>query len=246
MAGCFSKFFVFVLNFALFGIGVAVIALASVILSQTGDFQTLINDGTFTLPLIFLFVGIGVSLLGFFGCFGALRENPCLLYTYSSIVLVLFMAQVAVVIYGVVKQDEIKNFIADSMVKTFNKYGNPNDPTLSQSLDATQHSLKCCGVYNYTDWYSGTITPYKPFTTDVPVGCCRTNSPGCNLDVANKPVEDVSPRIYVMGCYTLFIETFQSKALWLIIGGSVLAIVQLACITIACGLGKNKRSNQVY
>lgn len=246
MASCFSKFFLFVLNFAIFGVGVAVIALAAIILSQTGDFQNLLNDGTFTLPLIFLFVGIAVSLLGFFGCFGALRESPCLLYTYASIVLVLFMAQVGIVIYGIVEQEDIQEFISDSMVKTFNKYGNPEDPTLTATLDSTQNSLKCCGVNNYTDWYLGVINSYADFTTDVPVGCCRTNTTGCNMNVANEPFDDVSASIYVKGCYTLFIETFQDKALWLIIGGSVLAIIQLACITIACGLGRNSRPSAVY
>lgn len=246
MASCFSKFFLFVLNFTIFGVGVAVIALAAIILSQTGDFQNLIGDGTVTLPLIFLFVGIGVTLLGFFGCFGALRESPCLLYTYASIVLLLFIAQVVVVIYGIVQQDEIKAFISDSMVDTFEKYGSPNDPTLSATLDKTQNSLKCCGVNNYTDWYTGVINSEGDLGGDVPVGCCRINSTTCNLNIEGVPEETVSSRIYVKGCYTLFIETFQDKALWLIIGGSILAIIQLACITIACGLGRNSRPSAVY
>lgn len=242
--GCFSKFFLFALNFAIFGIGVAVIVLASLILSQTGDFQALLDQGTFTIPIIFLLIGIAVMLLGFFGCFGALRESPCLLYTYATIVLLLFTAQVAIVIYGLVQQDEIKTFLQNSMTTTFNKYGTTEENT--KALDQAQESLKCCGIHNYTDWYTGVITP--ALSGDVAAGCCKdSDAPNCNVGISSLTPEQADEKIYTKGCYTLLIETVENEALWLIIGGSILAIVQLASITIACGIGRNSRpSSNVY
>lgn len=242
--GCFSKFFLFVLNFIVWGVGVAVIVLASLILAHGSEFQALLSDGTFTLPIILLILGIIVMLIGFFGCFGALRESPCLLYTYATIVLLLFIGQVGVGIYGIVEKEEIMKFVSDNMINIFNKYGR-DDVELTNSLDLAQNNLHCCGVFNYTDWYSGVINANIP-PGDVPMGCCKVASANCNVGIGTKPLDEIPALIYTEGCYTLFVETLQAEALWLIIGAIVLGLVQLACVVIACGIGKQGSSQHVY
>lgn len=234
--GCFSKFFLFVLNFIVFGIGVGVITLASIILANSGQFEVLISSGTFTVPVILLILGIIVMIIGFFGCFGALRESPCLLYSYASVVLVLLVAQVAVVIYGFVKKDDILETISDGMIEIFEKYGDPTNLDFTQSLDVAQHKLQCCGVFNYTDWFNGQIESDVGINA-VPIGCCRVNQTGCNLD-ANKPYINEEALIYTKGCYTALIDLIKGETLWLGIGAIVLGLVQLACVVIACGIGK--------
>jgi len=61
------------------------------------------------------------------------------LLQYATIVLILFSAQVAVVVYGLVKQDEIKEFISSNMNTAFNGYGTSEDTT--KALDQTQNSV---------------------------------------------------------------------------------------------------------
>ncbi|KAA0201987.1 tetraspanin-like protein 8-like [Hyalella azteca] len=238
--GCFSKFFLFILNFIVFAMGVAVIVLASLILANSDDFKVLLSDGVFTLPIILLILGIIVMLIGFFGCFGAMRESPCLLYTYATIVLVLLCAQIGVAVYGLVEKDEIQEKIANSMAEVFSKYGG-DDTELNNALDAAQHQLQCCGVYNYTDWNSGYINSPLPANT-VPPGCCKTNVTGCYQNVNTNP-----DNIYVTGCYTLLVDTIRGQALWLAIGAIILGLVQLGCVLIACGIGKRGGSDhRVY
>jgi len=235
--GCFSKFFLFLLNFIVFVVGVVVIALCSLILSHGQDFQKLLSDGTLTVPIVFLASGIVVMLIGFFGCFGALRESPCLLNTYASIVLVLLIAQIALAAYTSIEKETIGNHISENMQKIFNKFGSTEEET--QSLNAAQHSLKCCGVNNYTDWYSGYLTPAAPPRdgADVPMGCCRgTDVTSCNQNIKTMTVEEAQEQIFTNGCYTNFVNIIEGETMWLIIGAVALGLVQLACVVIACGI----------
>uniref|UniRef100_A0A2P2HWX8 Tetraspanin n=1 Tax=Hirondellea gigas TaxID=1518452 RepID=A0A2P2HWX8_9CRUS len=245
--GFFSKFFLFVLNFIVFAIGVGVIVLASLILTNGAQFQVLLDEGTFSVPIILLIMGVIVMLIGFFGCFGALRESPCLLYTYATIVLLLLIAQISVAIYGIVKQDELKAFISGNMVKVFEKIGG-DDQELTDSLNGVQHELHCCGVYNYTDWALTIHGDNTPTGGLVPSGCCKTpNSTECTTTTwATMSEPAASEGIYTKGCYTLFMETIEGQATWLGIGAILLALIQLFCVLVACGIGKNSSSSAVY
>jgi len=246
--GCFSKFFLTALNFAVFAIGVAVVVLASLVLSHGHDFNTLIDKGSFTVPIILLVIGIIILLIGFFGCFGAIRESPCLLYTYASIVLVLLIGQIGIVVYGVYKKQDIQDVMAKSMTTVFESYGNKGEEA-EKSLDAAQHSLHCCGVVDYKDWMNGKIRGAK-LTGDVPIGCCKSKSAGCNDNLDGKSEEDVASRIYTKGCYTAFWDVVDNELVWLIVGAVVLALIQLTCVIIACGIGKRSaqmdRSAHMY
>jgi len=245
--GCFTKFFLFALNFVVFALGVAVIVLASLILSHGQEFQTLLSEGVLTVPIVLLALGIIVMIIGFFGCFGALRESPCLLNSYAAIVLVLLIAQIAVAVYGIVEKDEITALISNNMVKVFNKFGSTEEET--QSLNVAQNTLKCCGVNNYTDWYTGVLTPEgKPANNgDVPYGCCNTNSTSCNQNIKTLTPEEAGQTIYTEGCYTKFVSMVEGETTWLIVGAVLLGLLQLACVVIACGISnRSPRSHDVY
>lgn len=240
--GCFSKFFLTALNFLVFAVGVAVIVLASLILSHGQDFQALVDKGSFTVPIILLIIGVIILLIGFFGCFGAIRESPCLLYTYATIVLCLLIAQIAVIVYGSVEKGKIQDVMSEKMIKVMATYGHSDEGTAS--LDTAQHGLQCCGVFNYTDWGTGGAI-HKAIIADggdVPKGCCRHITADCNKNIFGASKNDIKARIYTDGCFTKFWDIVEGESIWMIVGAVVLGLVQLACVVIACGIGK--RSSQ--
>ena len=102
----------------------------------------------------------------------------------------------------------------------------PNEAWKSTKLIYFFKQLKCCGVKNYTDWYTGTIQP--GLSGDVALGCCKDMSdPGCASGIASLSFEEAQEVIYTTGCYTQLVDTIQNETLWLIIGGITLAIVQV-------------------
>jgi len=255
LSRCFSKLVLFILNFIVFVIGTAVIVVASLVLAHSSDFSTFLHGGAVTVPVILLCCGVFVMLLGFFGCFGALKQSPCLLNTYAIIVLVLVMAQIGVGIYAGVERVSIKDTVSDGMIQIFDKYVGGTDvqkmDELSKAIDASQHSLKCCGVFGYSDWYNGNISHTTlPNNMDVSPGCCKDMSAGslptCAQKIQGASEKKLEESIYTEGCFKKYDDLVEGKSLWLIIGAVVLALVQLGCVFIACGLARTRRRGSTY
>ena len=49
---------------------------------------------------IFIVVAVFVVILTFFGCFGAIKENKCMLGTYFTLILVMFVVMIAGAVWG--------------------------------------------------------------------------------------------------------------------------------------------------
>lgn len=233
--GCFSRFALFVVNFIVFGVGLATVILASIILSKNSVYGDLLVSGTFTLPTIVLIAGLCILLLGFLGCCGALKENSCMLQTYAAIVLLMLIAEVVLGILVLVYRSEAEEYITKGMTKTFNQYGNSSDEALTKSLDALQHSLECCGVDGYTDW--GNFT-FGKGTGNVAEGCCKEMVEGCNAGMALVPEEEAMKTIYTKGCYDRIKEDLQGVTVALGVTTIILGFIQLLSISCACGLAK--------
>lgn len=236
--GCFSRFALFVVNFLVFGVGLATVILASVIISKNSVYGDLLVSGTFTLPTIVLIAGICILLLGFLGCCGALKENSCMLQTYAGIVLLLLIAEVVLGILILVYRNEAQQYITDGMKDTFNKYGDDADEALTKSLDALQHNLECCGVAGYQDWKNFT---FGSENGNVAEGCCKEMTETCFLGMANKPEEVAEKTIYTQGCYERIKEDLTGVTLALGVTTVILGLVQLLSISCACGLAKNSK-----
>ena len=50
-------------------------------------------------------------LMGCLGCFGAISKNKCILYLFAAIMVILFLAEVAVTILAFVKYPIFGNFM---------------------------------------------------------------------------------------------------------------------------------------
>lgn len=236
--GCCNKFALFVINFLVFGIGVAVVVLASLVISKDNVYGALLQQGVLSLPIIILIAGLLILLIGFLGCCGALKENSCMLKTYAAIVLILLIAEVVLGILILVYTNQAENVIKDGMGEIFEQYGN-GDKALKESLDHAQHDLKCCGVNNYTDWSD---YPYGQRTGGVADGCCKVMSEGCGNGIFNKPLSEIDQLIHTQGCYHAIKDDIQGVAIGLGVVCIALALVQLLSISCACGIA-NKSSH---
>lgn len=228
--GCCNKFALFVLNFLVFLVGAAVVAVASLVIHKGNEFGALISGGVLTLPIFVLLGGLAILLLGFLGCCGAMKENSCMLKTYALIVMILVIAQITLGILIFVYQGEAEEIIVDGMKTTMGNYGTGDD-ALDASIDASQHDLHCCGVMDFNDW--------KNFTYNgVSDGCCKEMTKGCGLDYFNNPSK---PEIYENGCYNLVKDQIEPYGIWMGVLAIGLAIIQLICVSCACGIANKSR-----
>ncbi|XP_042859216.1 tetraspanin-3-like [Penaeus japonicus] len=236
--GCFSRYALFVLNFVVFGVGVATIVLASIFLYKNHEYSALLASGIFTLPICILIVGICILLLGFFGCCGALKENSCMLNTYAAILLLLLVAEVVFAILLFVYTEETEAFLNKSMKEVFKNYGK-EDQALTNSLDAAQQELHCCGVDGYQDWSLPEF--YNSSDGSVAKGCCIKETIGCNMGLANASEEIAAKFIYTQGCYQAIKEDVENVVVALGVTTLILGLIQLGSVSCACGLANNSK-----
>uniref|UniRef100_A0A672S3Z0 Tetraspanin n=1 Tax=Sinocyclocheilus grahami TaxID=75366 RepID=A0A672S3Z0_SINGR len=123
--------------------------------------------------LLFTFLGFILALLSLMGCVGALRENMCLLRTFSAVVLVLVVAQVLAVVVLYSLQGQIEDYLRSGMLAAMVRY--QNDLDLRFITDEIQMGLQCCGADTYRDWginvYFNCSAPGVQ-ACGVPPSCC--------------------------------------------------------------------------
>merc|ERR1712183_923048 len=124
---------------------------------------------------ILIVISVLVVIIAFFGCCGAYKENKCMLGTYFTIILALFIAMVVGAVLGY--SGNLEKNIKSPLLTALDMYrDNTDENTPGVALKAVwnkvQEELKCCGVNNVTDWKNNTdFSP--PKTLNKPEGCCR-------------------------------------------------------------------------
>lgn len=123
-------------------------------------------------PITAMVVGGVVFLIAFFGCCGAIRENNCMLVSYSICMLILMVIKLTLAILIFVKLDDIVKEVPRWLNQAFAK-----DPTGFQEIEKTFH---CCGPNGALSYMS----------LNLPNTCCETAPcsfvnaySGCNTTV---------------------------------------------------------------
>ncbi|KAA0706085.1 Tetraspanin-10 [Triplophysa tibetana] len=123
--------------------------------------------------LLILFLGFVLTLLSLTGCVGALRENRCLLRTFSGALLLLVVVQVLAVIVAYSLQGQIVDYLRSGMLTAMVRY--QDDLDLRFITDEIQTGLQCCGADTYRDWemnvYFNCSAPGVQ-ACGVPPSCC--------------------------------------------------------------------------
>ncbi|XP_006899043.1 PREDICTED: tetraspanin-1 [Elephantulus edwardii] len=145
--------------------------------------------------------GAVLLALGFLGCYGAQSENKCALMMFFSILLIIFIAEVAAAVVALVYTAMAENFLTAVVVPAIKKdYGQQKD--FSQVWNITMENLKCCGFNNYTDFED---SPYFKENHAFPPPCCNhTVSEPCSKMDAEK--------YEVQGCFKQLLHDIRTNA----------------------------------
>nr|XP_002121375.1 tetraspanin-9 [Ciona intestinalis] len=168
------KYLMFLFNLLIFLCGCVLLGLSVWAYVNADSFKKIISSDPVIFNSLIVLIAVGAVLIvaGFFGCLGAIQESKCLLGTFFTIVLVIFIAEIVGAILIYVYYPKAKDLALQSM-QNYNT-------TTKQPWDILQTTFKCCGFTNYSDWgstipstcCSDAASPCSPsMTTFYPLGC---------------------------------------------------------------------------
>merc|ERR1712168_186031 len=119
------KYLVFIFNLIFFLSGVVLIAVGVVAQLFFNQYMQFF-DQKFEPPAIgVIILGSFILVISFFGCCGAKKENVCMLRTFSFLMVVVLLCEIAAGITVAVLRPEVEELVKGNMEKTMKNYGEP-------------------------------------------------------------------------------------------------------------------------
>jgi len=245
MDGCMAnllKYLLFGSNFVIFVIGCVVLGLGIYALVDGASLVSLvdqsgagddINITAFTsAAYIFIVVAVFVVILTFFGCCGAIKESKCMLGTYFTLILVMFVVMIAGAVLGYsTSMTTLQNALEKTMPLVGNKMDdieNANDTQkpIVEAWNEVQTSLKCCGTKmnaatgsgGYISWEKNGTYPLGDIR--VPKTCCAITTSDQETACQKEPF-----KFNVTGCFDKLDQTFHDNKNTFLIAGIVTMVI---------------------
>ncbi|XP_064476865.1 tetraspanin-14-like [Ornithodoros turicata] len=128
-----------------------------------------------------MLLGAALLSLSFCGCVGALRENTCLLNTYSYFITALLLINLVMGLLVFFLPTQFKRLLRSTLTQNLVLHYRDN-PDFQQLIDTIQEYLRCCGISEraFRDWddniyfnCSRSNPSYE--RCSVPYSCCKRN-----------------------------------------------------------------------
>lgn len=158
------KYLLGVFNFAFFlsSIGIITLCVRSIGMPESAE-KILDVDNRHLIVMVA--ASVVLLIISFLGCWGALRENHCMLVSYGVLLLIIILVEVAVGTLAFLYSNKVEELAYQAMNKTMSSYVmDDENSTSTRLIDDLQKNVKCCGVYNYTDFLSR--------FDKLPLSCC--------------------------------------------------------------------------
>ncbi|KAM8771443.1 tetraspanin 34a [Acanthopagrus schlegelii] len=237
----FLKIMMFVFNGGIFLAGAAILGTGIWVKVDSGSLLGILDnvegapselDQLASVSYVLIAVGAVLVVIGFLGCCGAIRESRCMLLTFFSIVLIIFIIEVAGAVVLLVFQglaDQLLQDVEEGIRKDLtSKYG--SDEGVTSIWDSTMEKLKCCGGSNYTDFDD---SPFVNTNGFYPKTCCDANiSEGqCTESRASNFMAD--------GCIDRIVQLIEDNAVIVAAVALGITALEIAAMVVSMVLYKN-------
>lgn len=223
----FLKMMMFIFNGCIFLAGTAILGVGIWVKVDSGSLLGILDNieeapsGLSQLANVsygLIAVGAVLLIIGFLGCCGVVKESRCMLLTFFSIVLIIFLIEVAgavlLFVFQGVAGELLQSLETEVRKNIQQKYG--KDESLTSLWNATMEEFKCCGYKNYTDFEGSTFNMVH--RNGYPTTCCNDTVTGvCSENQAHLSMID--------GCFNKLLALLEDNAV--IVGGVVLGIAAL-------------------
>lgn len=253
------RYMVIITNLLLWLAGIGVLAVSIWLYSDSAHYLSLSADSYMYHTAIFILIGAGavMTIVGFIGCCGALRESQCMLGIYFVLLLVIFAAELTGGVWAYLHKDELKSAVT-KYVNNMVREQYYKDPVANKTVDAMQHDLLCCGAEGPSDWGHATRTKpgeekgliemgidaisAKAGFHEVPRSCCvkMEDVEDCDRYRSFKALGDVANKIHTKGCVDA-LKVYIDEHLLILIGVAIgIAAAQILAlvfsIVLCCGI----------
>ncbi|CAJ1050112.1 tetraspanin-18-like isoform X2 [Xyrichtys novacula] len=198
------KFLMFIFNFFIFLGGSFLLSVGVWVLVDPMGFREIVaaNPLLFTGVYVILAMGGMLFLLGFLGCCGAIRENKCLLLFFFTLILFIFLAELAAAVLAFLFREHLtREYFSRELRRHYQ--GHNSTDVFSSTWNAIMTTFHCCGVSGPQDFEESLFRLLNP-TQLVPESCCQRS---ISVDQC---VSGGTPFRHNKGCYSAMVEYFQT------------------------------------
>lgn len=245
---CCYKYLMFSYNIIFWLLGAALIAAGLWAWSEKGvlqDLSVLTRASGFDPVWALLAAGFVMFVLGFAGCVGALRENLCLLKAFSTMVGLVFVAEVLVVVLVLVFQSQVLDWIQTFFINNIKGYR--DDIDLQNLIDSLQTTTWCCGAQGPNDWEQNQYFSCNPSNPSiekcgVPFSCCVPDpadsvlNTQCGYGVRNMSESKWPELIHSKGCISALEAWLPGNLYTVALVFTVISVLQMFGIYLARSL----------
>lgn len=197
---------------------------------------------------VLIVIGFILLAISFFGCCGAICGIKIMLAAYSTVLIIIVIAQVVFVIILFRYPNVLKNAVKQplkTLLKNFKGLNGTNVESLGWNF--IMQEFDCCGVENSddfknsdTEWFGKSDPAWK-----TPLACCKTLPSTNDLDCAKASGNDPSVNNYDKGCVEAMWNKLMSQnktytylGVGAILGFQVLLII--FALVVCCKKDDNK------
>ncbi|KAJ9598191.1 hypothetical protein L9F63_011129 [Diploptera punctata] len=208
----YLKYLLFVFNLVFVITGIALLSIGAVVQGLYYQYYHFLDDKYLSAPALLIAIGAIILIVCFLGCCGAIKENHCMIISFSVVLAIIFIMELSGGIAGYVLRNDAADVLRRKLNETADHYVDKSDVTAM--WDYLQTELQCCGVGNFTDWE-------HVFKNDsLPLSCCA-RLPGMT-GIQNCTVESTTSHVYTVGCIQALGNFVRDHAA--VIGGSGIGI----------------------
>ncbi|XP_046670757.1 CD9 antigen [Homalodisca vitripennis] len=155
LTGCYGilKYLVFFVNLVFWITGLTIIVLSIWMLTDPTFYMSMAQDESsyYTGVYLFLVVGTLMFIVGFLGCCGAIKESQCMLVLFFCLLLIILVAEISAGAWAYSNSEQLEQLVQESVKNTVQKEYSVVD-SRTQTFDAIQQGLGCCGANGPSDW----------------------------------------------------------------------------------------------
>ncbi|XP_022920882.1 CD63 antigen-like [Onthophagus taurus] len=220
------KYLLFCFNLLFAVSGIAILTVGAIIHTVYHHYSRFVDPTFESAPIFFIIVGVIVFVVAFFGCCGAVRENHCMVITFSVLILLIFGLEAIVGIAGYIRRNDVESMLENRLNESMYNYFNQSG--VEKSWNILQHEMKCCGMNGPSDWRQITQNNTLPHT------CCpdTVNDGTCTINSLN---------VYKASCLEELKDTIVTYGALIGGVGIGVALVQIIGVIFACCLARSIR-----